>query len=104
MGFSGQVIIVADSVASMMSYDALCRNAKYDGRYGSETSINDPESVQNLSSRNNPLISISDGGSIDDSQDVPPESKPRQNSQARIYRKSHSHPQESEPPQFENVQ
>ncbi|GFV52968.1 protein retinal degeneration B [Trichonephila clavipes] len=105
-GFNGQVIIVADSVASLMAYDALCRNARYDGRFGSETSINDPEGLQSQPSttRSNPLISISDGGSVDDSAGVSLDSRPRQTSQnAKIYRKSHSHPQESEPPHCDNV-
>ncbi|KFM61933.1 Protein retinal degeneration B, partial [Stegodyphus mimosarum] len=103
-GFNGQVIIVADSVASLMAYDALCRNARYEGRFGSETSINDPEAAQAQASnaRSNPLISISDGGSVDESQDGTADPKSRQT--ARIYRKSHSHPQESEPPHCDNVQ
>lgn len=90
-----------------MAYDALCRTAKYEGRFGSETSINDPEAGQNqtLNTRSNPLISISDGGSIDDGQEGPPEIRPRSsNHNARIYRKSHSHPQESEPPHCDNIQ
>ncbi|GBM43212.1 Membrane-associated phosphatidylinositol transfer protein 1 [Araneus ventricosus] len=105
MGFNGQVIIVADSVASLMAYDALCRTARYEGRYGSETSINDPEPVptQPSSARSNPLISISDGGSIDEG--VSMETRPRQSNQnAKIYRKSHSHPQESEPPHCDSFQ
>ncbi|GIY96481.1 protein retinal degeneration B [Caerostris extrusa] len=107
IGFNGQVIIVADSVASLMAYDALCRNARYEGRFGSETSINDPDAVQNqpLSARSNPLISISDGGSVDEgvSMDTRPHRQSSQN--AKIYRKSHSHPQESEPPHCDdNIQ
>lgn len=95
---------MADSVASLMAYDALCRNSKYEARYGSETSINEPETNVGQT-RSNPLISISDGGSVDESQDNSAESRPRQSgNNARIYRKSYSHPQESEPPQCDNVQ
>lgn len=89
-----------------MAYDALCRTAKYDGRYGSETSINDPEAAQALNTRSNPLISISDGGSVDDSHESGTlDVKPRSSGpNARIYRKSHSHPQESEPPHCDIIQ
>ncbi|XP_054706761.1 LOW QUALITY PROTEIN: protein retinal degeneration B-like [Uloborus diversus] len=102
-GFNGQVIFVADSVASLMAYDALCRSARYEGRCGSETSINEPENVPVPVTRSNPLISISDGGSIDDTADTGFDLKPRSQA-SRIYRKSHSHPQESEPPHCDNVQ
>lgn len=42
-GFSGQVCIVADSVGSILAYDALCRATKYQSRHGSENSILDSE-------------------------------------------------------------
>lgn len=38
-GFSGQVCIVADSVGSILAYDALCRVTKYQSRHGSENSV-----------------------------------------------------------------
>lgn len=38
-GFSGQVCVVADSVGSILTYDALCRTTKYQSRHGSENSI-----------------------------------------------------------------
>jgi hypothetical protein len=40
-GFSGQVCIVADSIGSILAYDALCRTTKYQSRHGSENSILD---------------------------------------------------------------
>lgn len=42
-GFSGQVCIVADSVGSILAYDALCRAIKYQSRHGSENSILDSD-------------------------------------------------------------
>lgn len=39
LGFNGQVCIVADSVGSILAYDALCRTTKYQSRHGSENSI-----------------------------------------------------------------
>lgn len=90
-----------------MAFDALCRTAKYEGRYGSETSINEvePAPSHSLNTRSNPLISISDGGSVDEGQEGTPDIKPRSSTQnARVYRKSHSHPQESEPPHCDNIQ
>lgn len=44
LGFTGQVSIVADSIGSILAYDALCRTIKYASRHGSENSIldNDP--------------------------------------------------------------
>ncbi|KAL3276185.1 hypothetical protein HHI36_020904 [Cryptolaemus montrouzieri] len=40
-GFSGQVCIVADSIGSILAYDALCRVLKLQSRHGSENSILD---------------------------------------------------------------
>lgn len=40
-GFTGQVSIVADSVGSILAYDALCRTTKYHLRHGSDNSILD---------------------------------------------------------------
>ncbi|XP_030750427.1 protein retinal degeneration B isoform X2 [Sitophilus oryzae] len=40
-GFSGQVCFVADSLGSILGYDALCRNNKYTSRHGSENSMLD---------------------------------------------------------------
>lgn len=40
-GFSGQVCIVADSIGSILAYDALCRTMRYQSRHGSENSILD---------------------------------------------------------------
>ncbi|XP_008190810.2 protein retinal degeneration B isoform X2 [Tribolium castaneum] len=40
-GFAGQVCIVADSIGSILAYDALCRSTKYQSRHGSENSILD---------------------------------------------------------------
>lgn len=40
-GFSGQVCIVADSIGSILAYDALCRTVHYQSRHGSENSILD---------------------------------------------------------------
>lgn len=90
-----------------MAYDALCRTSRYEGRFGSETSINDPEAaqIQAMNTRSNPLISISDGGSVDEGLEGGPDVRPRSSGHnARIYRKSHSHPQESEPPHCDNIQ
>lgn len=42
-GFTGQVCIVADSVGSVLAYDALCRATKYQSRHGSENSILDSD-------------------------------------------------------------
>nr|CAI5848674.1 unnamed protein product [Callosobruchus analis] len=38
-GFMGQVCIVADSMGSLLAYDALCRTSKFPSRHGSENSI-----------------------------------------------------------------
>ncbi|XP_044748560.1 protein retinal degeneration B isoform X4 [Coccinella septempunctata] len=38
-GFSGQVSLVADSIGSILAYDALCRVMKLQSRHGSENSI-----------------------------------------------------------------
>lgn len=38
-GFSGQVSVVADSIGSILAYDALSRTTKYQSRHGSENSI-----------------------------------------------------------------
>ncbi|CAH1994519.1 unnamed protein product [Acanthoscelides obtectus] len=38
-GFAGQVCIVADSMGSLLAYDALCRTSKFPSRHGSENSI-----------------------------------------------------------------
>ncbi|KAJ8934898.1 hypothetical protein NQ318_002652 [Aromia moschata] len=40
-GFTGQVCFVADSIGSIIAYDALCRTVKYASRHGSENSILD---------------------------------------------------------------
>ncbi|KAF2905240.1 hypothetical protein ILUMI_00964 [Ignelater luminosus] len=45
MGFTGQVCIVADSVGSILTYDALCRPSRYHSRHGSENSILDTDIV-----------------------------------------------------------
>ncbi|UYV77743.1 PITPNM2, partial [Cordylochernes scorpioides] len=87
-GFSGQVVLVADSVGSLLAYDVLSRNSH--SRFGSDNSLNEgdpPHSPGLFPPRPNPLISISDG--TEESQGDRP---------ARTYRKSHSHPQESDPP------
>ena len=38
-GFSGQICLIADSVGSILAYDALCRTSQYQSRNGSENSI-----------------------------------------------------------------
>ncbi|XP_063931115.1 protein retinal degeneration B isoform X3 [Zophobas morio] len=45
-GFTGQVSIVADSIGSILAYDALCRSTKYQSRHGSENSILDNDNGQ----------------------------------------------------------
>ncbi|XP_049819691.1 protein retinal degeneration B-like isoform X2 [Aethina tumida] len=40
-GFTGQICFVADSIGSILGYDALCRTTKYASRHGSENSILD---------------------------------------------------------------
>ncbi|CAH0548015.1 unnamed protein product [Brassicogethes aeneus] len=40
-GFTGQICFVADSIGSILGYDALCRTLKYASRHGSENSILD---------------------------------------------------------------
>lgn len=40
-GFNGQVSLVADSMGSILAYDGLCRNIRYQSRHGSENSILD---------------------------------------------------------------
>ncbi|XP_060520907.1 protein retinal degeneration B [Cylas formicarius] len=40
-GFSGQVSFVADSIGSVLGYDALCRSSKYCSRHASENNILD---------------------------------------------------------------
>lgn len=42
-GFTGQVCLVADSIGSILAYDALCRITKLQSRHGSENSILDNE-------------------------------------------------------------
>ncbi|KAB0792480.1 hypothetical protein PPYR_14439 [Photinus pyralis] len=42
-GFTGQVCLVADSVGSVLTYDALCRPTRYQSRHGSENSILDSD-------------------------------------------------------------
>lgn len=42
-GFSGQVCFVADSMGSILGYDALCRTTKFASRHGSENSILDSD-------------------------------------------------------------
>ncbi|KAF5282248.1 hypothetical protein FQR65_LT14380 [Abscondita terminalis] len=44
-GFAGQVCLIADSVGSILAYDALCRPTRYQSRHGSENSILDTEIV-----------------------------------------------------------
>ncbi|GAB6028613.1 hypothetical protein CHUAL_004450 [Chamberlinius hualienensis] len=61
IGFCGQVVLIGDSVGSVVAYDALCRPNQY-GRYGSETSLQEAEPLSpGLAPKVNPLISISDG-------------------------------------------
>ncbi|KPI92744.1 PREDICTED: protein retinal degeneration B [Papilio xuthus] len=38
-GFNGQVSIVADSMGSLLAYDALCRTVQYQSRHDSENSV-----------------------------------------------------------------
>ncbi|XP_043676418.1 protein retinal degeneration B isoform X1 [Vespula pensylvanica] len=40
-GFSGQICFIADSVGSILAYDALCRSTHYHSRYNSENNILD---------------------------------------------------------------
>ncbi|KAI4472055.1 phosphatidylinositol transfer protein [Holotrichia oblita] len=44
-GFTGQVCIVADSIGSILTYDAMCRTTKYQSRHGSENSILDQDPI-----------------------------------------------------------
>lgn len=48
-GFNGQVCFIADSVGSILAYDALCRTSQYHSRNGSENSIleNDNQATDN---------------------------------------------------------
>uniref|UniRef100_T1JJI2 DDHD domain-containing protein n=1 Tax=Strigamia maritima TaxID=126957 RepID=T1JJI2_STRMM len=93
-GFIGQVSIVADSVGSVLAYDALCRVPQFASCFGSESSILEgdlpPLSPGVQAPRSNPLISISDGssGSVEDAVD---ELVADQTSRRR-YQKSFSHP------------
>ncbi|XP_043462578.1 protein retinal degeneration B isoform X2 [Leptopilina heterotoma] len=51
-GFNGQVCFIADSVGSILAYDALCRTSQYHSRNGSENSIleNDNQATDNCGS------------------------------------------------------
>ncbi|XP_076263384.1 retinal degeneration B isoform X6 [Rhynchophorus ferrugineus] len=55
-GFSGQVCFVADSLGSILGYDALCRNNKYTSRHGSENSILDNDHKDETSNNDALLI------------------------------------------------
>ncbi|KAK9696128.1 Phosphatidylinositol transfer protein [Popillia japonica] len=44
-GFTGQVCVVADSIGSILAYDAMCRTTKYQSRHGSENSILDQDPI-----------------------------------------------------------
>lgn len=76
LGFTGNVILIGDSIGSVIAYDALCRSQINTSHCGSENSVNDmpensgnnsrPKSISpaNLGPLNrNPLIAISDDGS-----------------------------------------
>ncbi|XP_025836899.1 protein retinal degeneration B isoform X2 [Agrilus planipennis] len=47
LNFSGQIVIVSDSVGSILAYDVMCRANKYQSRHGSENSIVDQDVIAN---------------------------------------------------------
>lgn len=104
-GFNGQVVIIGDSVGSVLAYDALLRTSQFNSRYGSENSIAEIEpSSQYLPQSQppspgifphpNPLISISDEKAIEN-EDI--SIRPTGSTAiGHTYRKSYSHPSESD--------
>ncbi|KAG1678718.1 Protein retinal degeneration B [Nymphon striatum] len=76
-GFNGQVVLVGDSVGSILGYDALCRQGHYNNRMGSDSSIAEasPTPGDESVGKNSPQISVSNGG----------------NSNSFQYQRSHSH-------------
>ncbi|XP_023216410.1 protein retinal degeneration B-like isoform X2 [Centruroides sculpturatus] len=112
-GFDGQVVVIGDSVGSVLAYDALLRTSQFNSRYGSENSIAEMEpSSQQLTQSQpqspgifphpNPLISISDEKSIEN-EDVLTRSIGSMTA-GHIYRKSYSHPSESDSTFHDSVQ
>lgn len=90
IGFSGGIILIGDSIGSVIGFDALCRSSLNNNATcsfnGSDNSIADcggennsttsggpsrPKSTSpaNLALRQNPLISISDGSGLEDCDD-----------------------------------
>lgn len=115
LGFTGQVVLIGDSMGSVLGFDALCRTNQLGSRYGSENSINEdqqataaaappavqpPQSSGTVTPRPNPLISISDGSGNEDGEDVGSDvtkkgsssTTPQCATPSRSYRKSASHP------------
>ncbi|XP_076344495.1 protein retinal degeneration B-like isoform X3 [Tachypleus tridentatus] len=107
-GFSGQVVVIGDSMGAVLLYDALCRTSQLNSRYGSEGSITEVELTNQQSadiknrpqspsymSRPNPLISSSNrsgDGNGEDTSDVSRSVRPG----IRTYRKSYSHPKDAD--------